>query len=395
MKPAYYEFYCPVKILCGRKALANLPHELAQRGVQRPMLVTDKGVQGAGLVKHVDQALADAGTTFAARFDEVPVDSSNRVVNRIARLFVEQGCDGLVAVGGGSVIDTAKGVNIVVSEGTDDLLKFQGVDRLTAEMRPLIIVPTTAGTGSEVTAAAVIFDEEHGEKIAPVSGKLYPAVAILDPVMTLTLPPRATAATGLDALTHAIEAMLGVQKNPVSDAFASAALRLLAANLERAVADGTDVDARMGMANGALLAGAAFSNSMVGVVHALAHALGALCDVPHGVANGICLPWGMAYNLKNVPQGAAPVLAELAVLVGAASPVDPVEARAERAIAWVFDLLARLHDACGLPTRLSQVGVREDDLPKIADLARNDGALTYNLAETTREELLGLLRQAF
>jgi len=395
MTPAYYEFYCPVKILCGRKALANLPHELAQRGVVRPMLITDKGVAGAGLLKHVDQALADAGTSFAARFDEVPVDSSNRVVNRIAKLFVEQGCDGFVAVGGGSVIDTAKGVNIVVSEGTDDLLKFQGVDRLTARMKPLLIVPTTAGTGSEVTAAAVILDEEHGEKIAPVSSRLYPDAAILDPVMTLTLPPRATAATGLDALTHAIEAMLGVQKNPVSDAFATAAIRLIGANLEKATADGADVDARLAMANAALLAGAAFSNSMVGVVHALAHATGALCHVPHGVANGIYLPWGMAYNLKNVPSTAAPVLAEIAALVGAAPVSDPVEARAERAIAWVFDLLARLNDACGLPTRLSDAGVREEDLPKIAGLALNDGSLTYNPAETTRDELLGLLRQAF
>lgn len=395
MTPAYYEFHCPVKILCGRKALANLPHELAQHGVARPMLITDKGVVGAGLVKHVDQAMTDGAVSFAARFDEVPVDSSNRVVNRIARLFVEQGCDGLVAVGGGSVIDTAKGVNIVVSEGTDDLLKFQGVDRLTADMRPLVIIPTTAGTGSEVTAAAVIFDEEHGEKIAPVSGKLYPHVAILDPVMTLTLPPKATAATGLDALTHAVEAMMGVQKNPVSDAFASAAIRLIATHLEAAVQDGANVEARLGMANAALLAGAAFSNSMVGVIHGLAHATGALCHVPHGVANGIYLPWGMAYNLHQARETVGPVLADLALLVGAAPASDPVDVRAERAIAWVFDLLSRLHDACDLPIRLRDAGVHEADLPKIADLARNDGSLTYAPAETTRDELLGLLRQAF
>lgn len=395
MIPAYYEFYCPVKILCGRKALANLPHELAQRGVTRPMLVTDKGVSGAGLVTHVVQAMTDSGASFAASFDEVPIDSSNRVVNRIARLFVEQGCDGLVAVGGGSVIDTAKGVNIVVSEGTDDLLKFQGVDRLTARMKPLIIVPTTAGTGSEVTAAAVILDEEHGEKIAPVSGKLYPDVAILDPDMTLTMPPRGTAATGLDALTHSIEALVGVQRNPVSGAFASAAIRMIAQNLETAVADGGNVEARLAMANAALLAGAAFSNSMVGIVHGLAHATGALCHVPHGVANGMYLPWGMAYNLRGDPAAVGPVLADIATLVGAAPESDPVRDRAERAIAWVFDLLARLHEACDLPTRLRDVGVKEDDLPKIADLAQNDGSLTYNPVESTRDELLGLLRQAY
>jgi len=395
MVPAYYEFYCPVKILCGRKALANLPHELSERGVTRPLLITDQGVTGAGLLKHVDEAMADAALTFAARFDEVPIDSSNRVVNRIARLFVEQGCDGLVAVGGGSVIDTAKGVNIVVSEGTDDLLKFQGVDRLTAVMKPLVIIPTTAGTGSEVTAAAVILDEEHGEKIAPVSARLYPDVALLDPVMTLTMPPRGTAATGLDALTHSIEAMLGVQKNPISDAFASAAIRMIARNLETAVHDGANVDARLAMANAALLAGAAFSNSMVGIVHSLAHATGALCHVPHGVANGIYLPWGMTYNLHGDPDTMGPLLADIASLLGTASDSDPVPVRAERAIAWVFDLLARLHDACDIPTRLRDAGVKEADLPRIADLAANDGALTYNRVESTRDELLGLLRQAF
>ena len=391
MKPAFYEFICPVKILSGRKALANLPYELTQLGSSRPLVITDKGVAGAGLLDKVLASFADSEIRPALVFDEVPVDSSNRVCNKVAKLFVENACDAIVALGGGSVLDTAKGVNIVVSEGTDDLLKFQGVDRLKAAMRPMIAIPTTAGTGSEVTAAAVIYNEERGVKMAFISTKLYPHVALLDPTMTATMPPKITAATGMDALTHAVEAYTCLQKNPVSDAFALSAIQLIARWLPLAVEKGGEEEARIRMADAALLAGIAFSNSMVGLVHALAHATGGVAHVPHGVANSILLPWVMEYNIPK----AADALAEIAGFLGEKTEGLSAPDAAKKAVEAVRALTEKLNKISGLPLRLSQAGVTEDKLALIAKAAVNDGSLTYNPEEATVEDCLALLRKAF
>ena len=390
MLPKYYEFIVPTKILAGRKALSNLSYELDQLGVARPLLITDKGVVAAGLVDKVVKALADGERTLGPVFDEVPPDSSNRVVNRVAALYREEGCDGLIALGGGSAIDTAKGVNILISEEADDLLDFQGVDRLTRPMRPLIAIPTTAGTGTEATNAAVIYNEETGAKMGLISWRLFPHVALVDPVLTRTLPARITAATGMDALTHAVEAYTGLQKNPVSDGFALAAIRLVSQFLVRAVKDGSDEEARLGMANAALLAGIAFTNSMVGGVHALAHATGGVCHVPHGVANGIYLPWVLEYNIARI-EGP---LAELAdVLVGRGSGTDGERARG--AIAAIRGLQMECHEHSGLHISLSQAGVGRDVLPRIARAALDDGALNYNPEEADEGDLLGILEKAY
>jgi alcohol dehydrogenase len=391
MLPKYYEFFCPVKILCGRKAVSNLPYELAQLGVSKPLVVTDKGVVAAGLLNHVKAAFGDDGKPMPPVFEEVPVDSSHRVVARAADFFRANGCDSLVAVGGGSVIDTAKGINMVVSEGTGDLLALQGVDRLTRPQLPLVAIPTTAGTGSEVTNVAVVYNEEANVKMGFMSARLYPSVAIVDPAMTVTMPPRATAATGMDALTHAVEAYTGLQKNPVSDAFARAAIELVGAHLVKAVKSGRDAGSRLAMSNAALLAGIAFANSMVGMVHALAHACGGICHVPHGVANAILLPWGMEYNKEK----SAGHLAEIAVMLGETPAGRSAAELADRAIVRVRDLLADLGRICGLPTALSQAGVPREKLPAIAKAAANDGAVTYNPTDMTVGQALELLERAY
>jgi len=390
MLPAYYEFICPVKILSGRKALSNLPYELNLLGMHKPMVVTDQGIVKAKLLTRVTAALKDADIDIACLYDRTPPDSSDRVVNEVAVLYREKGCDGLIAVGGGSAIDTAKGVNIVVSHQTDDLLKFQGVDRLTAALAPLVVIPTTAGTGSEVTNVSVIYNETTHSKMAFMSNKLYPHVALLDPVMTQTMPPKITAATGMDALTHAVEAFTGLQKNPVSDAFALAAVRLVTQYLVAAVKDGDDLDARLAMANAALLAGVAFSNSMVGVVHAHAHATGGVAHVPHGVANSILLPFGMDYNLDK----SAADLAALAPAMGIMAPGAGEREVAMKVIAAVRQLKADLKALCGLPETLSEAGVTRENIPDIARKAMDDGSLTYNPTEMTYEESLKFLAGA-
>ena len=390
MIPAYYEFACPVKIVSGLKALSNLPFEMDLLGAHRALIVTDAGVVDAGLIKKVQRVFEGSNCAVGAVYDKTPPDSGSRVVNEVAGLYRSAGCDCFVAVGGGSAMDTAKAANMVVTVGTDDLMQFQGAERLKQPMKPFIAIPTTAGTGSEVTMAAVIYDEATHAKMGLTSYRLFPDVAMLDPKMMVTMPPKITAATGMDALTHAIEAYYGLQKNPVSDAFSVAAIRLVVEHLAACVEDGRDEHRRLAMANAALLAGIRFSNSRIGLVHALAHATGGVCRVPHGVANGIFLPWGMENNFDKAGE----MIAELAPVLGASASGPPLE-RAKAAVQAVRELGKRLNELCGLPTSLREAGVTEDKLESIAKTAVNDGAVIFNPEAVTYDSALAILRKAY
>lgn len=393
MFPTYYQYYNPVKIISGRMALENIPFELRQLGAARPLVVTDRGIVQAGLLKIVLKALGGSDLEIGAVYDQVPPDSSYRVVNEVARLYRDEGCDSLIAVGGGSVMDTAKGANIVISEGTDDLMKFVGADRLTARMQPLICIPTTSGTGSEVTLVAVIANEEKGCKMAFTSYRLLPNVAVLDPRMTVTVPPKITAMTGMDALTHAVEAYSCLQKNPVSDAYTWAAVGLIRQYLPAACEDGKNEEARMGMANASLLAGLAFSNSMVGIVHGIGHAVGGVCHVPHGLAMAILLPVCMEYNLAKCGSYYAELLLPLA---GEEEYIKtPAADRAKRCIAVVRELNKKLKEITGMAVTLKEAGVEREQLPRIAETALGDGALVFNPEETDYEDIMKILMAAY
>lgn len=232
----YYDFFCPVKLMAGEQALEQLPDALRGLGAGRPLLLTDKGVSGSGLATLLADVMAEGALPVAAIWDEIPADSSTAVVERIARHYRELGCDSLLALGGGSVIDTAKAVNILATLGGERLLDYAGADCLTRPLNPLAVVPTTAGTGSEVTLVAVIKDEGSGRKVPFTSPFLLPRLAVLDPRFTLGLPLPITAATAMDAMTHAIEAFIGNGKNPVSDALALMAVEKIATALPRVLA---------------------------------------------------------------------------------------------------------------------------------------------------------------
>ncbi|MEA1969216.1 MAG: iron-containing alcohol dehydrogenase [Thermodesulfobacteriota bacterium] len=393
MLPSYYEYYNPVKILSGNRALENLASELEVLGVCRPVLITDKGVTGAGLVKLVKKSFANSGVTIGAIFDDVPPDSSSRVVSKIAGIYRRNKCDSLVAVGGGSVIDTAKGVNILITENSDDLMKFAGAEMLKKPMKPLIVIPSTSGTGSEVTSVAVISDIERNIKMAFTSNHLLPKIALLDPRMTLTLPPAMTAATGMDALSHAVEGFINLQKNPMSDAYSFAAIELIRKNLVKAVEDGKDADVRLSMANAAAMAGASFSNSMVGIVHALGHAAGGVCHVPHGVAMNIFLPFGLEYNFSKRENEIARLLLPIAGAEEYAR--TPESRRAKKTIEHIRGLQRALNDLCDLPMTLKQANVPIEKLPLIADTAINDPSLAMNPRDMDRDDALKILNQAF
>jgi alcohol dehydrogenase len=393
MIPAYYEYYNPVKILSGHKALENIPFELEGMGVSRPLIIADQGVVNAGLVKIVLRAFDGSGMSAAAIFDQTPPDSSNLVVNETARIYRENNCDSLIAVGGGSVLDTAKGVNIVITENTDDLMEFVGAERLKKKMRPFIAVPTTSGTGSEVTLVAVIANVEKACKMAFTSYMLFPDVAILDTRMTLTVPAKITAATGMDAMTHAVEAYSCLQKNPLSDAFAFAAIDLIRNNLITAVTEPSNQQARLAMANASLMAGSAFSNSMVGIVHGMGHACGGVSHVPHGMAMAILLPHGMEYNQEKVGDYYAELLLPLA---GAEEYTHTLpEKRAARSIQIIRQYNLNLNKLTGMPVTLKDAGVKREDLPQIARTATGDGSLIFNPVEAEYNDILEILKSAY
>ncbi|MGB5333994.1 MAG: iron-containing alcohol dehydrogenase [Woeseiaceae bacterium] len=394
MTTRYYEFYCPVKILAGLKALEHLPAELAERGCAAPMVLTDKGVREAGLIKHVEIAFEEAGLAAGPVFDDIPPDSSTDVVESIAREFREQNCDSIIAVGGGSVLDTAKAVNILVSEGGEFLRAYVGAHKLTRPLKPLVAIATTAGTGSEVTTVAVIKDTHKQKKDAFQSSHLMPAVAVIDPRMTLTVPPAITAATAMDALTHAVEAYTCIAKNPLSDAYASAAIRKIVTALPLVLSKPGHTDARLELAEAATMAGIAFSNSMVGLVHAIGHSLGAVCHLHHGTCMSILLPYVLEYNLDAIKDDLGALLPFLAG--DDAAMATPPEARATAAIAAIRDLRDTIFDATQLPRCLSESGkVEKSQFAKIADLSVDDGALMFNPIEADRADVLSILEKAW
>ena len=399
--PGYYEFCCRVKIIAGHDALEKIFGVLANLYAGKPMIVTDKGVAGAGLIDIVTAAMQGA-VAIGAIADDVPPDSDLRVVNRLARLYREKGCDSIIAVGGGSVMDTAKGVNIVVSERADDLMKFSGANALKRALKPLIAIPTTAGTGSEVTLVAVIKDHEKHLKMAFVSNFLLPDVSIVDPRMTLTLPPAITAATGMDALSHAVEAYTCLAKNPLSDAHALAAINLISENLVKVTRNPGDRESRLAMANAATLAGIAFSNSMVGMVHTLGHSAGSVCGVPHGVCMAVLLPYGLEYNMHKIGNLTAELLLPLAGAEVYASTSKPE--RAVKVITLIRQMNQDLHDATSgrharffkeVLDREGKQMVPRDKLPAIAKAALGDGSIFYNPEELDYDDFLMVLEAAW
>ncbi|MBI9093088.1 MAG: iron-containing alcohol dehydrogenase [Desulfobacterium sp.] len=399
--PGYYDFFCGVKTVASHQALACIPNLLRELGASKPMIIADKGVVAAGLVAIVEEALSPAMPAMAVE-DDVPVDSDVTTVHRIAKAYHGKGCDALIAVGGGSVMDTAKGVNIMVSEEAENLLDFSGTGVLKRPLKPLVAVPTTAGTGSEVTLVAVINDPSINRKLLFSSPFLLPDIAILDPRMTLTLPPHLTAATGMDAMTHAIEAYTCLGKNPMSDAFAMEAISLISKHLLPVVNQPDDKEGRLALAVAANLAGIAFSNSMVGMVHTLGHSVGGVCHVPHGTCMSILLPYGLEYNMHKSGPWTGELL--LPIAGEAIYAATPRELRAEKTVAWLREFNEGLykategrHSRCfkEVTTRDGSPAVPREALGDIAKTALGDGSIFYNPEELDFEDALMVMEAAW
>ncbi len=390
----YFEFQNAVKLLCGELSLERIAIELEHLGASRPLVLSDAVLSKIGTLHQVTEAMQAEGCTAAATFTDIPVDSSLAVVNRIAAYYREQACDSIVAVGGGSVIDTAKGVRLVLSQNTNDILAISGVENLTRGQHiPFIVVPTTAGTGSECTGVAVIRNDDNGVKMEFLSPFVEPDVAVIDPRMTQGLPPKATATTGMDALVHAIEACTCLQANPLSTAYGTAAIRMIVENIEEATRCGSNKQARFAMALASTMAGIAFSNSMVGAVHAIGHALGGVCHVPHAVAMTILLPHVMRYNMSHSSAGYAELLPWLVGMEQALA--TPAAQRAEAAISCIESLNRRLQALCGIPLSLQEAGVDKAAFAKVAEFAVNDGALIVNPRAADEAQVIEILNAAY
>jgi alcohol dehydrogenase len=389
----FWQHRAPTRVIAGRDLLGATGFEFQKEGAHRVFLVTDAVIRGTGLVDRVEAGVTDGGLDLVGVFDDVPQDSSTDVVDRCAAAAREAGADSFLAVGGGSVMDTAKLADAVFTHGgsareqegfflmprADD-----GMGR-PLEIAPLACIPTTAGTGSEVSMAAVIKEPREKVKLEIVDFPLSPRLAVLDPESTRTLPPAVAAATGMDAMTHAIEGYTCTEWDPYQDARSLQALRLIRDNFERAVEHGPEDEE----ARGNMLVAASLAITLnLGSVHAMSHPAGAHFGVPHGVANAIHLPHVIRFNAGGGSEIADRYrdVNELLGLEAGGADGEVGEALAAR----MTELVRRL----GLPTRLSEVGVPEDGIPALVEGAMGDGTTLLNPREPGEDDYADLYRRA-
>ncbi len=387
----FFQFNLPTKIIFQAGISKDFSNELGSFGISSLLIITDKFLFDSGLINPIVEGIKNSGIEKIVIFSEVPPNSEIKIVQKAADLGKSIDADGILAIGGGSVMDTAKAANILLSMGGDLVNDYSGAQTLTAPLKPLIAIPTTAGTGSEVTKVAVILDEEKEVKLSFVDRFLVPNLAVLDPELTLSLPPKLTAMTGMDALTHAIEAFTSLEKNPFSDGLAMKAIQLVFDYLPLAVKEGKNLQARSALLTASNMAGVAFDHAMVGVVHSMSHATGAISHVPHGLANSILLPWGMEYNFEVAKENYAALALPLKINVSSLS----IDEQAKAVIQKVVSLRQELKTICDLPDRLKDAQVKESDLSKIAGLAVEDGSSFYNPREVVEEEILKTLQKAY
>lgn len=386
----YYEFQNSTKIISGKNSIDNIPAELNFFNSKRPLLISDSVLNKIGTVDKIVKATENDEIKIGFKYTDVPQDSDLEVINRLCKIYKENNCDSIVAVGGGSVIDTAKGVRMLISQNVEDINELMGNEILKYGLHvPFIVIPTTAGTGSEVTLVAVIEDKIKKVKMEFISYFLLPDVAILDPQMTMSLPKKATASTGMDALCHAIESYSCIQKNPMSDSYAISAISLIRDNLFKVIENGNDAEARLNMANASLMTGVAFSNSMVGLVHAIGHSLGAVCHVPHGDAISILLPYVLEYNLDVCKNEYAKLLFFLADEETYIKTLK--EERANKTIEIIKEWINKLNQMTGLPNKLQ---ISDEDIEKVAKIAINDGAIIVNPKKANYEDIVEILKKA-
>lgn len=367
-------------LLEGENSLVKLPILIASKGVKKVLIVTDKGITALGLLQPLLEKLTQEGIRFVL-YDETVPNPTIANIEEARALYIMHECDGIVAFGGGSPIDCAKGVAVRIVCPTKQISQLKGSLKVRKEMPPFFAVPTTSGTGSEATAAAVVSNSETHEKYAIMDPIIIPHVAVLDPLLTLKLPKFITATTGMDALTHAVEAYIGRSNTPQTRAYSVEAIKLIFGNLETAYIDGENIEARRHMQRASYLAGMAFTRAYVGYVHAVAHTLGGFYQIPHGLANAVLLP----YVLDLYGASAETALAELAEVIGLEG--DTEREKAEKFIQAIRELNERL----AIPTKLE--GIQNRDVPLMVERAQKEAMPLYPVPRFLSKDELFYLYQ--
>lgn len=367
-------------LLQGENSLAKLPKLIKTKNIENVLIVTDQGITSIGLMDDLLEGLTAEGIKYFVYDKTVPNPTIDNIEEAYGMYQANQ-CQGIVAFGGGSPMDCAKGVGARVAKPNKSIPKMKGVLKVMKSIPPLFAIPTTAGTGSEATLAAVVSNSQTHEKYAIMDTSLIPHYAVLDPLLTVKLPPHITAATGIDALTHAVEAYIGKANTKSTTRWSIEAVKIIFEDLYESYENGSNIKARTNMQRAAYLAGMAFTRAYVGYVHAIAHTLGGFYSVPHGLANAIILPYVLDYYGESVHKP----LAELAAVVGLGEPADTDVQKAKKFI----DAIKQLNKKMNIPEKVSEIV--EGDIPLMVERALKEANPLYPVPKILYKEDLAKL----
>ena len=381
-----FSYELPTRIIYGKNSTAQVGAEIKKLGINSILITTDKGIKEAGILDPIVSSLDKENINYKI-YDEVEADSGVLIVNEATKIAKNNNCDLIMGVGGGSSLDTAKAVAIMATNPGDNILDYAGLDKIKKDPLKIFAIPTTAGTGSEATIWSVISNKDKNIKSGVGSMKIMPDVAICDPLLTKSLPPHITAATGMDALTHAIESYVNTAAQPISEAMAEKSISLISNNLRQAVANGDNIEARDNLLMGSLLAALAFNETRLGIAHSISSPLGAYYPIAHGLANAILLPNVMEYNIIGNPDK----YKKIAQLMGEDTTNLTEIDSAKKSVKAVLNLLKDI----GLPTKLSDViDIKQDDLNKIVNESYQSGNNLVNPRKPTKEGLLKVIKNS-
>jgi alcohol dehydrogenase len=379
-----FKFQVSTRIVCGNNAVIQIGEMVKSYSIHKAMLITDTGVAVSGVLERIAEKLEKNGiATFI--FDEVEPNPRVQTIDRAAGLYGREGCDGVIAIGGGSSMDAGKCVGILATN-SGSAGDYMGIGKVKMTGAPTICIPTTAGTGAEITDVAVLSEPGKKLKAGVRAPQVAPTAALLDPSLTLTLPAAPTRDSGLDALTHAIESYISVNAWPATDVVNLKAIELIGQNLRTAVYNGSNLEAREGMLTASLMAGIGFHNTMLCLVHAITGPLGGEYDLPHGGSNAIVLPHAMQFMLP----GALEKYADIAVALGEDVSGLSLRAAAEHAVEAVFQLASDVE----LPRGLKVYGVKEEDLPRLANMISGSFMVPLSPRVATEQDILAILEAA-
>lgn len=380
-----YNFFVHSDLVFGKGAAAELSGILERENIKKVMVIYDGGVKAAGIAEKVLAEVNKVAGIQVTTFDQVEPNPSNQLVERICEIAKAAEVDGFVAVGGGSSIDAAKAANVLMTN-PGPIGQYGGIGMVKNKLLPLVAIPTTAGTSSEITNVSALTDTEAVCKYVVIDNKLTPSYVIADPEYTRTMPKSVTAATGMDAITHAVESYISNMATPLTRYNSIQGLKIFYENLPKAVENGDDMEARENMMMGCVITGFGFSNANLGLVHGIAHTLSAHFGLAHGMANAVVLPYVMAYNAPSCPDQ----------MIELAKAIDlPMTGKKEEDMYALSKALLEMTRKLGIKT-LSEQGVKEEDFDMLADDVLKEPVLNFNPKQgVTKEDVLELLKKAF